>query len=161
MVDKKRWRCLLDESLIVLIVILILTKEELTTDDLNKISQSIFHAFYVLFPSTTCSQKIGGCAMCIQHRSLVCSIPLFCIFYCLISANFFYQHRQEVELVGGQKVPRRQRGPEQMINGKTFYDVCICNSICICVCIIIFVFLYHYLLIFVKIFGGDKEVGDK
>ena len=28
-----------------------------------------------------------------------------------------------------------------MINGKTFYDVCICNSICICVCIIVFVFL--------------------
>ena len=48
-----------------------------------------------------------------------------------------------------------------MINGKTFYDVCMCNSICICVCIIVFVFLFHYLLIFVKIFGGDKEVGDK
>ena len=88
MVDKKRWRCLLDESLIALILILILTKEELTTDDLNKISQSIFHAFYVLFPSIIFSQKIGGSAAITGACIVLFFYFVFSvIFYCLISSQ--------------------------------------------------------------------------
>ena len=88
MVDKKRWRCLLDESLIALILILILTKEELTIDDLNKISQSIFHAFYVLFPSIIFSQKIGGCATNIGAWFVLVLYFVFSdIFYCLLSSQ--------------------------------------------------------------------------
>ena len=96
MVDKKRWRCLLDESSIALILILILTKEELTTDDLNKISQSIFHAFYVLFPSTTSSQKIGGCATNTGAWFVVFLYFVFSvIFYCLISSQLLLSTQAE------------------------------------------------------------------